>query len=385
MSWGTPTLLRSLTGTTASTAQSVTNVTAAAGTLVIATMAFLASANTVTGATVTDSAGNTWVIRQKVDASAPGVLVFAWSILTTPLSSGSITFTRAGTGNITRWAGAIYSLSGSAPSNPEDTGVLAAATGGSASPAVTGNSGSQSNDFIFALDANWPTSTTSYTEDTADGWTNLLNNLKPSNTTVGLSIAYQVNSGTSGILHAPSLSQSALWAEMQVAFLPAPTTIAISGIGTALSQCHAAGAYAVGLKACGAGAMKGPSLPAFGAALTARTVAGAKGVSAVARFNLNLAARSAMAVSGRTAVGFAVALKGKTALAFTGRTSPFLATRMAARLFAALKGELRFGSPIVPFDPDYALLAPPMQEAMLTPVRNETLLAKPISESFLAE
>src|SRR5579862_7805944 len=106
MTWGTPNLLDDTTGSTAATSRTLTGITAPAGTLVVVGLAFIASSSSVSGFAVSDSTGvNAWTSHALEQTNGgPGYLGFAWSVLTSSLSSGSITMTRTGSGNITRWA-----------------------------------------------------------------------------------------------------------------------------------------------------------------------------------------------------------------------------------------------------------------------------------------
>lgn len=445
MAWGTPALLNSATGTTAATFQVLTGITAPAGTFVIVPLGFVASISNVSGVTISDSAGgNSWNVHTVLQAGAIGCLGFAWSILTNGLTSGTITMTRTGTGNIKQWAMAAYSLTGENVSSPEDAAVFATATGNTALPSVTGNVASQSNDFVFALDANFPGLLTNYTEDTTDGWTNLLNNLRPNNTTVGLSVGYQANSGTSGIAHAPHLSGGSPWAEMQVAFAPASSTynVSISESGSAAdsdsdvatlpssvaetgaasdsssslavltssvsesgaaSDSSATTAVLAATVAEAGAASDSPSNIATLPSAIAETGAAADHVSSSALFPSSVAESGAASDADSGAASFAVSVaEAGSAVDVEFSTALLLAlTQESGAASDVISARAAFGGLVLEagaaqdqsssassrkaFDPDYALLAPSRAESFLAPSRTEAMLAPFLTEAFLAE
>jgi hypothetical protein len=365
MAWSAPSLLNDATGTTAATSQTMGGITASAGTLVVVALAFIASNSSVTGVTIADSAGgNSWNIHYVEQTSVPGYLGFAWSVLSNGFAGGSITITRSGSGNIKQWAMAAYALSGENASAPEDTAVYAGSTGASTSPVVAGNAAGRAGDFVFALDAEWPSIATTYTEDATDGWTNLLNNLKPSNTSVGLSVAYQTNSGTSGLTHAPHLSASVPWAEMQVGLAPTVTTLSIGAAGAMMAR--------------------GASAASLAATIAARSASKSRGSSA-GSYATSVGGHSTICAVGKAGGVFRTSVSGRALLALSGAGAPGFFVRAAGRLLAALKAFARPRDTAVTFDPDYALLAPSRAETLVAPGRSDALLASSVIEAFLAE
>lgn len=227
MAWSVVSLNRS-SGTTAATSQSLGSITAAAGTLVVL-FGSMTSASTALGPTVSDSAGNSWHVHTKANSGTTNLICFiAWSVLSTGLSSGSITITRSGSGNITSWCMGAASVTGG--SGAEDAGVLASATGTSVSPLATGAAAAQPNDLVLAVTGWAWASSVSYSEDTSDGWTNLYNANSGTAADAALGAAFQTNAGTAGIKYNPALSSSEKWAVLQIALSPAGPIFAQLGI-----------------------------------------------------------------------------------------------------------------------------------------------------------
>lgn len=290
MSWSSPTTLASGSGSTGAESQTLSGITAAAGTFVVVTGAFNGG-TTVTGVTVSDSAGNSWTVHsEEIDGSTHNLGFIAYSIVTNALSGGSFTITRTPStgGNINGWAMGAVLFTGNAPSSPEDAAVFATAAGSSSSPSVTGNTATQSGDLLIAVCAVNPGATTTYTEDTGDGWANLFT-LSPA-TGLLFGAAYQVNAGASGIKHSPSLNKSQPWTEIQVGFSPGVQSLAISARGIAAAVAVGMPSARTALSAIAKANAAGAGKSSLSTALFARAIGTAVGRS-IATFSAMLFGR----------------------------------------------------------------------------------------------
>lgn len=161
-------------------------------------------------------------------------------------------------------------------------------------------------------------------------------------------------------------------------------SFAAAARGSAMSAGRGTGSYAVALSARGTAQAGGKAGAGFAVALAGRAAAMGRG-KAGASFGVALLGRSSVAGKGKAAGSFAAALFGRSSIASTGRANGAFAALLAARLLAAFKGLAKTGTPVVPFDPDFALLAPARAELFLAPGRNEAFIAPALTETLLAE
>lgn len=309
MSWSSPTTLASGSGSTGAASQSLSGITATAGTFVVVTGAFNGG-STVTGLTVSDSAGNSWFVHSEgIDGSAHNFGFVAYSILTNALSGGSFTITRTPStgGNINAWAMGAVSFTGNAPTSPEDDAVFATAIGSNSSPSVTGNAPTQTGDLLIAVCVANPGATTTYTEDSVDGWSNLFT-LTPA-TGLLFAAAYQVDAASSGVKHNPSLNKSQPWTEIQVGFSPAAEIIAIAACGIAAAKAAAVASARTALSANARSNAAGTGGLSLSVVLLARAMGSAIGRSVGAfvamlfgRANSTAAASSKLSVAAPLAI-----------------------------------------------------------------------------------
>jgi hypothetical protein len=411
------------TGDSSSSATSymITSLSAPAGTLVAVAGAIKGpTGGTMTGVGIADSAGNAWSMHYVLGHTNREFAFIAWAVLASTWASATITISSIGTGNMTSYAATVLKASGGGTT--EDTAVLTSASGSSASPSNTGNAATRQGALLIALTAFWPTTTSTYTEDTVDGWTNLENDLTVGSANVATSVAYQVNTGKSGITHAPTLGTSSDWLEMMIGFdiplvaLTGQGSVATAGIGagafsaaiaakcagmtggrgsasftaqmsarsTSTTRGRCSGAYSTALSGRTATQSKGRVVGGFAAAVAGRTAAMTKGTASGA-YGAALSARTAMHSKGRASASFAAAVAACAVLAMRGAVGASFLARLAGRLLAAMKGAAGLSPGSAAFDPGYALLAPPRCDAVLAPSPREALLAPAVIEAFLTE
>jgi hypothetical protein len=82
---------------------------------------------------------------------------------------------------------------------------------------------------------------------------------------------------------------------------------------------------------------------------------------------------------------YATSLLARGVLQAKARAGTSQGATLAARLLTALRGIAGLGTGASPFDPDFALMAPPCCESFVAPPRAEALLAPPLTEALLAE
>lgn len=325
MAWSPPATLGSGSGTTSAASQSIAGITAAAGTLVVVGGSVRVVGSSATGVSVSDSAGNSYTVHYEANAAASwtGFAFVAFCVLTNALSGGTITVTRIGSANIDAFCMGAASWTGG--SGAEDTAVLATANGTSNTPSVTGNAASQANDLLIAVCGYPLGSGSNYTEDTADGWTNLFD-ISTAGTVNTFGMAYQVNSGTAGIKHAPTITGSTKWAEVTFALAPAGGgSIALAGLGAAMASGRGSVSYSTALVARGVAQTQGRAGAGYSTALAARGVAQARGFAGAA-YSTALTAKGAAQTFGRAGANFAASLAARaTAMAKAGAGANYLA------------------------------------------------------------
>lgn len=402
------------TSSSAATSYSITALSAAAGSLIVISGGMKGAAGAVqTGVSISDSGSNIWTVHNFAGPAARQWGWIAWCVLGANWVSATLTITAAGTGNMTTYAAAIAKATGGGTT--EDAAVFATATGTSTGTSNAGNNASRQGALLVAATIFWPTTNATYTEDTADGWTNIANDVNSGSANVSMSMASQVNAGVSGITHAATLAPSSPWAEGMIAFdiplvsLAGRGDLAMHGIGAggfsaplsartagmmrglagssyaasllgrtaAMAKGQGASTYAAALTGRSTTQAKGRAAASFAAGLTARAAATTKGAGAGA-YSLSLLARATVQGRGRAGGSFGVALLARAAVVMRGAGGPSYFASLAGRLLAALKGLASTPPSVVPFeiDPRFYAIAEPLSFA-------ET--AETISFSAIAE
>jgi hypothetical protein len=229
----------SLGGTSVKAAQHslvLSSVTIGVGDLLVVTGALQPNASG-DAIVVSDSAGNSWTVVQVLSGGATVSIEFiAYAVIATALSSGSVTVadTSNGSTNFSVCAFHAFDVAGAATSSPEDT--AAQATHGAAattSPTITSGTPAQAGDLFFAVYGSPATNTSTYTEDTGNGWTNasLKEGTSGATPNITTSAAYLTNSGTGTKTHTPTTSSSS-YGQVLIAFKAAPPAAAVRSCGT---------------------------------------------------------------------------------------------------------------------------------------------------------
>lgn len=205
--WTGPTLLGFSQSSSGATSKSITGVTASAGSLVVFCGTTF-TASTVANMSASDSAGNTWTFRGRKSASQNMNTWIAWSVLTSPLSSGSITVSSSTNNLLDMYMGAA-AWTGQAAGPVEDTSVQAdASTALTTSPSVTSGTPSATGDLMIGVMGEYLATADTYTEDTANGWTTIYHGV-PGGGTGHMGCAYQVNAGSGAKTYNPTVGSAA--------------------------------------------------------------------------------------------------------------------------------------------------------------------------------
>lgn len=184
MAWGTPTSLGSAANSVGATVVITTTASSPAGALIV--IAVNENTALLTGSSVADSAGNTYTLATAQLAGGTGGRSGRFFYCPNALalsSGGTITYTRSVSG--TNCQAQATSVTGE-DSNPLDSAVTAGGGTATTTPSVTSGTPTTAGEMFFALAG---AASTTWTNDTTNGWTNIFN---VNASSASLIVSYQI-------------------------------------------------------------------------------------------------------------------------------------------------------------------------------------------------
>lgn len=205
----TPTVLTSQSSTVGAQTINSPSFSAAVGTLIVVSGTIIKTTGSALTVTISDSATNTWTTYTDYQSGSATKGFISWAYVTNVITSGTVTVALSGGANWTAVAFGVTGVtSGAISTSTEDTGFKATTNATAiTTPTITSGTPANTYDIAFCTYANAGSTADTYTEDTGHGWINVFS--KSGSTSCTFSQAYQINTGSGTLIHAPTTTSRA--------------------------------------------------------------------------------------------------------------------------------------------------------------------------------